>query len=47
MLGIMTGYERTNLINKEMQKDLLTLAYINPELTLDEDTLRLVNLIIS
>lgn len=37
MLGIMTGYERTNLINKEMQKDLLTLAYINPELTLDED----------
>lgn len=37
MLGIITGYEKTNLINKEMQKDLLTLAYINPELTLDED----------
>ena len=37
MLGIMTGFERTNLINKEMEKDLLTLAYINPELILDED----------
>lgn len=37
MLGILTGNERTNLINKEMSKDLLTLAFINPELTLDED----------
>lgn len=37
MLGIITGYEMTNLINKEMQKDLLALAYINPKLILDED----------
>lgn len=37
LLVVTTANQVTSLINKEMIKELLALAYINPDLTLDED----------